>query len=779
MDKVPKKITPAKVRVVKKAKVESEVVLPVKKIVSKKSAGVKSKSATKLTKKLPVKKVTNKAKQDFDEVKLVPGTISQRLLEKRKLYERVYQDYVPKVMRPIAITGGYAYVTIGIFLALLMANPALSNLVSQSASVLCFAGDCKIASSTEQVAKQTIVPAEFVPLGSIVPGTDTNLQLNLNISIPVRLTLLPIEGGETLTIAGVAEPVSNVVNFILPTATLTNGSYLVQAELFDEETKQTRVKLNGPTIVVANEVVPVATSTTESVVTETVLEEEVLDQGEVLGVSTSSTAIEEEVIEEEELSEVESNEELALAVVEKEVEVINIAPSKESEVFALTITPGITQNQSVLKILPTFVFDKVELAINLKGDGETFFLGQATKADDAWFYWLDNSAIPNGSYSLIVRGFDNGEFSEEASFTLTNMVEPSLTKDADRNEIESRVNSLLGEGTDIEELRELRASYVTSYLEARKEDYSDDYLADYLPKFDRLFAKYASAIAGGTDALVILADDQIEKYLDTVIVDGAENSESFGQELTALLLDIKQSIQTKEAEVAKLSGGDSAFDIDKDGLTDYDEVVIYDTDPKLSDTDNDGIIDSIEVILGYTPNDAKFEAVSRIADDVDAGVLNGDLLAILAVEPFYLYTDTDSNPKVLTSVSGKGIPNSFARLYLGDSPESIIVKVGPDGTFTQTIDKDFVKIQGEVVLAVTDNTGRIVMRGQPLQLGKAITSRQLFNPVAIDAAVIKSVEEFKTINIIGAVGVVSFGLILLLLGKALVPRREPVSLEIA
>lgn len=770
MDKVPKKITTAKVRVVKKPKGETEVFLPVKKISIKKLPVSKSQAKVKSAKRLPIKKVISKARPNSDEIKLVPGTISVRLLEKRKLYERLYHNYVPKVMRPIAITGGYAYVTVGIFLALLMANPSLANLVSQSASVLCFTGNCEIATSTESGTNELIKPVEFKPLPPIVSGFDTNLQLVRNVDIPVRLTILPINGGEALTISGVTESATNIVNFLLPTAKLSNGSYLLQAELYIEETKQVRAKLVGPIITVENEIVventivvenEVSTSATSSVElnnAEEVVDIDLSDEGRVLGVSSSSVNSDEGVAE------------------------VPVISSSESEIFDLAVIPGTTLNQTIFKILPTFVFERVEVAIKLKGDGETFFMGQATRADDAWIYWLDNTAIPNGSYSLIVRGFDNGEISEQAVFAFTNKVEPVLTKDIELNEIRDKVNSLLEQGMDVTELSELRSAYATSYAETSTNDNFSEYFAEYLPILDRLFASYASAITGETEAFAILADEQIEKYLDTVIIDKGtdfESETSFGQELTALVLNIKEYIQTKEAEIVKLSGGDFAFDTDKDGFTDYDEVVVYSTDPKLADTDNDGILDSVEVILGYSANNDKLEAVSRTTNRLNAGVQNGELLAISAIEPFYLYNDNSPAPEILTSVSGIGIPSSFARIYLGDKSESIIIKTNLDGTFTQTIDKAFVKFEGEVLLAITDNTGKIVMSGQPLQLDKVITSRQLFNPVAINAAVIKSVEDFKTSNIIGAVGVVSFGLILILLGKALVPRREPVKLEIA
>ncbi|MEK7189887.1 MAG: hypothetical protein AAB666_02805 [Patescibacteria group bacterium] len=43
-------------------------------------------------------------------------------------------------------------------------------------------------------------------------------------------------------------------------------------------------------------------------------------------------------------------------------------------------------------------------------------------------------------------------------------------------------------------------------------------------------------------------------------------------------------------------------DTDKDGLSDYDELNIYQTSPYIADTDSDGVLDKIEIEKGTDPN---------------------------------------------------------------------------------------------------------------------------------------------------------------------------------
>jgi hypothetical protein len=43
------------------------------------------------------------------------------------------------------------------------------------------------------------------------------------------------------------------------------------------------------------------------------------------------------------------------------------------------------------------------------------------------------------------------------------------------------------------------------------------------------------------------------------------------------------------------------IDTDNDGLSDYEEIYVYGTDPENADTDGDGYLDGAEVLQGYNP----------------------------------------------------------------------------------------------------------------------------------------------------------------------------------
>jgi len=64
------------------------------------------------------------------------------------------------------------------------------------------------------------------------------------------------------------------------------------------------------------------------------------------------------------------------------------------------------------------------------------------------------------------------------------------------------------------------------------------------------------------------------------------------------------------------------LDTDKDGLTDFEENMIYHTNPKLADTDEDGYPDSIEIANGFSPLDPSGKTMLQVDSDQD-GLVDG------------------------------------------------------------------------------------------------------------------------------------------------------------
>ncbi|HNU89989.1 MAG TPA: hypothetical protein PLP70_02750 [bacterium] len=66
-----------------------------------------------------------------------------------------------------------------------------------------------------------------------------------------------------------------------------------------------------------------------------------------------------------------------------------------------------------------------------------------------------------------------------------------------------------------------------------------------------------------------------------------------------------ENILSGQTTASKQDQEDAALkaqDTDKDGLSDYDELNIYNTSPFLEDSDSDGVLDKVEIERGQDPN---------------------------------------------------------------------------------------------------------------------------------------------------------------------------------
>lgn len=109
---------------------------------------------------------------------------------------------------------------------------------------------------------------------------------------------------------------------------------------------------------------------------------------------------------------------------------------------------------------------------------------------------------------------------------------------------------------------------------------------------------------------------KIEKSLGALATDaGKAEIESLKTELSDFKNKTDERLKPLEEKIAKITPANYAtkedikvftkilktIDTDRDGLTDYEEVVIYGSNPNLKDTDKDGYTDKQEVDAGYNP----------------------------------------------------------------------------------------------------------------------------------------------------------------------------------
>ncbi len=158
----------------------------------------------------------------------------------------------------------------------------------------------------------------------------------------------------------------------------------------------------------------------------------------------------------------------------------------------------------------------------------------------------------------------------------------------------------------------------------------------------------------------------------------------------------------------------SERDSDKDGLSDIDEVR-YGTDPQAADSDLDGFIDGDEVRSGFDP--VKYSPGDQSDQIVfESPKMYGEVKPNYSVKNVSIKPSENGESKL--HLEGKGLPNSFVTIYIYSDPIVLTVKTDSDGNWTYELDKNLEDGNHEAYVAVTDNTGKITAKSEPIAFVK-------------------------------------------------------------
>lgn len=182
-------------------------------------------------------------------------------------------------------------------------------------------------------------------------------------------------------------------------------------------------------------------------------------------------------------------------------------------------------------------------------------------------------------------------------------------------------------------------------------------------------------------------------------------------------------------------------DTDQDGLSDIDEIR-YGTDPKGADSDLDGFIDGDEVKNGFNPVQySPGDQSDRIV--FESPKTSGETKTHYKVRDVVLKKDEKTGKSSL-QLEGIGLPNSFVTIYIYSDPIVLTVKTDSNGNWTYALDKELGDGQHEVYVAVTDNTGKITGKSEPLGFIKTAQAVTVIPTAEATAASVTSVAKGRT-----------------------------------
>jgi hypothetical protein len=155
------------------------------------------------------------------------------------------------------------------------------------------------------------------------------------------------------------------------------------------------------------------------------------------------------------------------------------------------------------------------------------------------------------------------------------------------------------------------------------------------------------------------------------------------------------------------------LDTDQDGLSDYDEEVVYKTNPRKAYSIRGEYSDFEKVFRGLDPLSVGTTSVTYEEPKNTAVILS--LLSVDDVAAHNVVT-YDGGQQQLKSVlfKGKAIPNSIVTLYIYSTPIIVVVKANNNGEWSYVLDTELEDGSHEVYAAVVNNSGKVLARSSSL-----------------------------------------------------------------
>jgi hypothetical protein len=208
------------------------------------------------------------------------------------------------------------------------------------------------------------------------------------------------------------------------------------------------------------------------------------------------------------------------------------------------------------------------------------------------------------------------------------------------------------------------------------------------------------------DALQTRVDtglDNIEFSLEKA--SGVDVDISKGKENVKNVLAVYRTQVEKNQILIEDRGGELLNkDTDGDGLSDYDEVYIYNTDPENAYTTGGELSDSEKILRGINPIDAEETEIAYSDPRTDMEAYVSDTYSVKRVE----LIDAEGQKRI--RLEGRALPNSYTTLYIYSTPVIVTVKTDGRGDWSYTLDRELETGEHSVYVATVNNSGRLLAR---------------------------------------------------------------------
>lgn len=634
---------------------------------------------------------------------------------------------------------------------------------------------------------------EFINIPT-TPVLDTDIKVSLlirNANSPRLEFVAPAQNYQAV-IEGSASSSAGYYTYLLPTKTVPSGEYYLKV-LVLSDTTQTMTTFSSRRFAVAHQTIATTTATTTKVVP----------------ITATTTATTTKVVPNIATTTATTTKVVPLPI-DTKVLVPPVATTTASTTAiaynATIIVEPAAQDSKVLRVFVKTdnVFDLVDLYIRNTASVQRTFLGVATKVPNGYIYWFDTSKVPAGTYLLIMQGRLGDKIIYTATtdkIDVSTAVVPVAPPTKEVTEITTVLTKPAADPTAIDYLALRKeaatlpdlltriaapAATTTTPGQAPVEPENpvevarvNDLMQERSTELNELLQKRASALQVDDVTTKRLAEEALNKEIKALAADSGTSKEDAAlieRLVTQEIERVTQNIEKTENLIKARTNNRISRDTDLDGISDYDEVTIYKTNPKEVDSDADGVIDGIEIMRGFDPVNAVAEAVIDYSSPKDFGYINEEVLKVEKVQPIVDYGEESTVATVKSEIRGFGLPNSFVTLYIYSTPTVVTVKTNTDGSFAYVFDKELEDGAHEVYVALTDNTGDIVVKSNAFSFVKTAQAftyeDSLESKVAVTEAPLLPTDVSKTVVLTIAMSVVALGFVLVLLGNVLRTRRQ-------